>query len=78
VLLQALQQFSDRVDRAIDSQKLGAQFHIIKVWITRKVLSLDGLKYVMGKQDLVVIPYQTLSVYLPAIGDRLKVLNHVL
>lgn len=76
MLLQVLEQFSNRVDEAVKSKRLDLQFQNVKVWITRKVLDGQGLKYVLGRDDLLVVPYQTLAVYLPAIGDRLKVLKY--
>ena len=41
------------------------------VWITTQKLDAAGLKYVLQTPRLLVIPWQSMAAYLPAMGNRL-------
>ena len=46
---------------------------LIYVYISARPLSAEGLKYILSKRDLLVVPRQTLGAYLPVIYDRLVI-----
>lgn len=52
---------------------LAKDFDLMYVYISARPLSADGLKYILSKRDLLVVPRQTLGAYLPVIYDRLAI-----
>ena len=56
-------------------QTCSNRFRVIYVLITTKKMVETGLRYTLDTNDLLVIPRQTLAAYIPAIADRLTLLN---
>lgn len=71
--LQVLNDWLKDVKKSL--QSLNSHFRIVYIYITCKKIIQSGLQYALDTDDLLVVPRQTLAAYLPAIADRLVLLN---
>lgn len=73
VSLQILLPWCQKVRSCMESHVQPHNIKPIQVWITTCKLDDSGLRYTLDTHDLIVIPWQFLAAYVPAIGSRLLV-----
>ena len=57
-------------------EELEKSFELVFVYITKQLLGKEGWLYTAScEKNLLVVPRQTLAVYLPVIHDRLAVMD---
>lgn len=73
LLMQVLSDWATDLHTAL--QKVRDEFRVVLVFISCKPIIESGLQYVMNRDDLLVMPRQTLAAHIPAMADRLALLH---
>ena len=68
---QGLEQWLKPLEEAL--QPLEEEYEVVFVYLTKQLLGKEGWLYTAAKQNLLVVPRQTMPTYLPVIQDRLAV-----
>lgn len=69
--LQMLKEWREALDGVLEPLKV--TYKLVYVYHTRQLLSRDGWEYAAKRDDLLMVPRQTLPTYVPVAQDRLAV-----